>query len=191
MKVLLRILMFIVALGLMCGLLAVLSMVTVIPWLSAQVLAWVAAYPWLPLALSVILLFFMAVCLLALVLIVSVPSKRHMFIVNRNMGKVEITRQSIESAAAASLEEVEGVKRSCVHTKGSTTPKKLKLWAEIEPRDGTANWPALGEQVQQHLAQSLSGCLAIDPKKIRVVVRPVLPQNGQGSPHHARVPRVV
>ena len=190
MKVLARIILFLLALCLLVGLLAVLSVFTAIPWLSDFVQDLTARYSWLTLAFSIVLLACIAAAVLALILIVSVPTKRRLFILGRSAGKIEITRQSVESAAAASLDGIHEVKRYQVQAKGSMRPGKLKLEVQAEPRSGEVNLDAMGQTVQQKLAHDLSHCLAIEPRHIKVRIQPVH-QSVEGRRRSARVPRVV
>ncbi|MGD9559635.1 MAG: alkaline shock response membrane anchor protein AmaP [Oscillospiraceae bacterium] len=190
MKVFVRIVGFLLVLALLAGLVAMLSVFTDIPWLSAFVQGLIVRWPWLNLAFSIVLLCCITAGVLALILIVSVPSKHKLFVVGRDAGKIEITRQSIESAAGASLGGIREVKRYHVQAKGDMRPGKLKLDVQAEPRDGSVNLDAMGRAVQQKLAADLADCLAMDPRHIKVRVQPVHP-SAEARRQHARVPRVV
>lgn len=191
MKILLRILLFLLVLCLLAGLVAALALLVPIPWLSGVVQQWAGALPWLPVAVGVVLIFFAALCVLGLILTLSVPAKRKQFILPREMGTIEVTRQSIESAAAGTLEGIPEVKRYHVQARGDLRPGKVKLAAEIEPRNGRTDLVALGQQVQQRLARELADSLEIDPRHIRVTIKPVQHQSGEAAARHSRVPRVV
>lgn len=190
MKVLLRIVLFLLALCLLAGLLAILSVFTAIPWVSGFVQGLLAAWPWLPLALAVVLLFCMAATVLGLVLILSVPSKRRLLVLGRENGNIEITRQSVESTAGASLDEIPELKRYHVQAKGDMRPGRLKLEVQAEPRGGLVDMAQLAAGIQQRLAADLAGCLAMDPKHIHVRIQPIHQQQ-EGRRQHSKVPRVV
>ena len=192
MKILVRILLCLLVLCLLGGLAAALGMVADVPWLSAQVAALMGAYSWLATALAVVLLFFGALCVLALVLLVSVPVKRRRYVVNQGLGRIEITRQSIESAAAACLDEIQAVKRYHVRTGGPLRPRKLRLEAEIEPREANIDLLELGKSIQQRLAQDMACSLEIDPKHVQVAITTVhRPWQQEAEHNHGKVPRVV
>lgn len=192
MKILLRVLLLGLVLALLCGLVAMLGTLVAVPWLTGFIQSARAAYPWLDLALAIVLLFFMAACVLAVVLLLSVPSKRRVFVVHRAMGDIEISKQSIEGVADACLRDVAGVKRASAHVKGDPRPGRLKIRVQAQPRDGGVPLAALGDEIQTRLRQALSGSLAIEPKHIHVKLQPVHPAGQTGRSHgHARVPRVV
>lgn len=189
MKVVLRVILFIVGLGLLCGLAGALALITTVPWLSDFVSRLTGTYTWLPMVFAIVLLFFMAVSVLGLVLVVSVHPKKNLFVLNRDGGKIEITRQSVESEANKALEAVPELKRYHVHTRGDMRPGKLKLEVQAEPRDRQTDLARLGQTVQQHLSQVLAECLAIRPEHVKVRIQPVSTQ--ETHHHHAKVPRVV
>lgn len=190
MKIIVRAILFVLVLCLLAGLAGVLSLITPIPWLSDFVAGLTSRYTWLPMVLAAIVLLYAAASVLALVLIVSVPTKRKLFILNRDGGKIEITRQSIESEANAALGTMRELKRYHVEAKGDLRPGKLRLAVQAEPRDPNTNLAQLGDAVQAHLAKVMGECLAIAPKHVKVRIQPVAPSH-ENRHHHAKVPRVV
>lgn len=188
MRILGRIVLFLLVLALLAGLLAVVGILTPVPWLSAMVQRAYQAMPWLTMALAGVVLLFAALCVLALVLLATVPTRRRYFVVKRELGDIEITKQSIESAASAALSGLSGLKRFHVQVKGSPGPHRVHLDVDAEPAEGES-LAAMGDEVQTSLAETLRCSLAVDPKRVRVRVVPVPPGHVEGG--HARVPRVV
>lgn len=193
MKTAVRVVLFILALLLLVGLLCVLSTLTAIPWLSSFVAGLMKDYSWLPTVFAVCVLLCMAATVLALVLLVSVPTSRRLYIQKRSTGQIEITAHSIEAAAGHAVAGVAGVKRSQVRVKGSPSPGRVRLFIEVEPRDADAPFTQLGEAVQGQVTESLQASLAISPDDIRVRIRRAEYQKGTDG--HGRggnkVPRVI
>lgn len=190
MKIFVRVVLFVLVLCLIAGLAGVLSLITPIPWLSDFVTGLTSRFTWLPLVLGAVVLLFAAISVLALVLIVSVPTKRKLFILNRDGGKIEITRQSIESEANAALGAMRELKRYHVAAKGDLRPGKLRLEVQAEPRDPNINLPRLGDAVQTQLAKVMGDCLAIEAKHVKVRIQAIEPSH-ESRHRHAKVPRVV
>lgn len=192
MKIFIRVVLFVLAFILLLGLACALSTFTAIPWLTDFVAGLVSSYSWLPALLAAFILFCMAATVLALVLLVSVPTKRHLYILRRSAGQIEITTRSIESAAAQMLAEVPGVKRSHVRIKGNPRPHKVKLFIEVEPRDPAQSLSALGEDIQVKVRQGLENSLTISPASIKVRIRQAdYQKNADGRRGHSKVPRVI
>lgn len=192
MKILGRILLFILVLALLAGLLMTLSWFVAIPWVSDFTVQMTRGYFWMPLALGIVVLFFMAVCVLALVLLVSVPTKRNLYLIKRDAGNIEITKHSIENAVGGTLESMRDVKRYHVRLKGNPKPHKLRVKLQVEPRDNTVHLGQLGADVQQRVQDELAQSLAIEPGRISVKIQSVQYQQQEGRQHgHSRVPRVV
>lgn len=188
MKLFFRILLGILALALLAGLVGLLSLYTALPWVSAFTAGLLRQLPWLPLAFSVVLLVCIAACLLAIVLLFSVPGGRRTLVLGRDMGRIEVSSHSIESVVGASLASVHEVKRYHVHLGGDPRPHRLKVYIQAEPRDSSAPLAELGRQVQQQVQQDLAACLSIELRAVTVKLQP-LPQ-GQAT-RHSKVPRVV
>ncbi len=188
MKVFLRILMFLVVLVLLAGLAAVLSVFVAVPWLSAFVAQLQTAYSWLSLAFAVVLLVLGAACVLALVLLISVPIQQPVYVVPRNMGNIEITRQSIESAAGHALTDVEDIKQYTVQLKGNPLPEKIRLAVHVEPRTAAVDMVQLGDQVQAAVRENLKKYLEVDPTFVNVKIQ--LYSRGEVE-SHAKAGRVV
>lgn len=193
MKTAVRVVLFILAFLLLVGLLCVLSTLTAIPWLSSFVAGLMESYPWLSTAFAVCVLLCMAAAVLALVLLVSVPTTRRLYIMKRNTGQIEITAHSIEAAAGHAAAAVAGVKRCHVRVKGSPSPGKVQLFIEVEPRDADAPFAQLGETVQAQVTKDLQNSLAISPDGIRVQIRQAEYQKGSGGNGrgNSKVPRVI
>lgn len=189
MRVLGRIVLFLLVLTLLAGLAGVLGTLVTVPWLSGAVQQAHTAAPWLPTALAAVVLVFAALCVLALVMLLTVPTRNRFFIVNRSMGDIEITKQSIESVATGTLAGITGLKRFCVQVRGNPKPGKIRLQVDAEPADGVS-LAALGDEVQTQLSEAMRSSLAVDPKHVRVRVAPVQPGHAMDS-RHAKVPRVV
>lgn len=187
MKVLFRIILFLLLLVLLCGVAGILSIFTPIPWLSSFVQTSMKAYPWLTLVFSIMLLVFAAAVALALILTVSVPTKKKLFVLGRGMGRIEITRRSIESVASATVETVPDVKRYFVQVKGSLRPRRVKLDVQVEPQDEYVDLAQLGAAVQQRLVQEMAESLAVEPRHVKVRIQPV----HHHQRHLDKVPRVV
>lgn len=182
-----RLVLFLLVLVLLAGLLAVLGILAPVPWLSDVVQRGYQAIPWLTTALAAVVLVFAALCVLALILLLSLPTRPKYFILGRSMGDIEITKQSIESVACTTLSGMDGLKRFHVQVKGNPKPGHIRLDVDAEPKDGVS-LAALGDEVQTGLAEAMRSSLAVDPKHVRVRVTPV-PQGSAQA--HARVPRVV
>lgn len=192
MKILGRVILFILALILLAGLLCVLSTFVAIPWLSDYVAGLMKSYSWLPLVLGIFVLFCMAAAVLALILLVSVPTKRRLYILKRAPGQIEITNRSIESTTAHIIGEIPGVKRSQVRLKGNPGPHKIKIHVDVEPRDATAPLAQLGETIQNNVREGLENSLAISPKAIKVKIHETEYQKGtNGHRGKSKVPRVI
>lgn len=192
MRIFIRVVLFILAFILLLGLACVLSTFTAIPWLTDFVAGLVKGYGWLPTVFAAFVLFCMAATVLALVLLVSLPTRRHLYVLRRSAGQIEITTRSIESAAGQILAGVPGVKRSHVRIKGNPRPHKIRLYAEVEPRDPTQPFAALGEAIQLAVKEGLENSLAISPQSIRVRIRQgEYQKDTDGRRGSAKVPRVI
>lgn len=189
MRILGRIILFLLVLALLAGLLAVLGVLVPVPWLTETVQRVYQMWPFVITAMAVTVLVFAALCVLALILLITVPTRRKYFIVSRSMGDIEITKQSIESVAGATLSRIDGVKRYNAQVKGNPKPGSIRIDVDIEPADGIS-LAALGDEVQTQLAEAMRSSLAVDPKHVKVRVTPVQPGHAENS-RQARVPRVV
>lgn len=192
MKILGRVLLFILALILLAGLLCVLSTFTAIPWVTDFVAGLMKSHAWLPVAFGIVVLVCMAAAVLALVLLVSVPTRRRLYILKRSPGQIEITARSIESAVTHALGEVPGIKRCHVRLKGNPRPQKIRLHIAVEPREPGEPFAALGEAIQREVKDRLEHSLLISPKSIRVRIHEAEYQkNIDGRRGSSKVPRVV
>lgn len=187
MKAVLRVLLFLITLVLLVGVAAILSLLVRIPWLSRFTVQSVLAYPWLTLAFAIVLAIFILATLVALVLIVAMPSKSGIYTLHRDMGKLEITRQSIESGAGITLDSFAEVKRYDVKALGDLSPGKVKLDIIAETK-GTTNFETLGQQIQTRVAADLASSLGMEPGNVQVRMRPYTPHARDEK--NSRVPRV-
>ena len=119
MKALIRVLTFLVALCVLAGLVMLLAIVTRLPWLVTITSPFFNMYPWMPTALAAVVLFLMAATLFGIVLIFSVPAGRGSYVVQRPIGKIEISTHCIESAAMHTLSGIAGVKRYHAHVRNN------------------------------------------------------------------------
>lgn len=188
MRLLGRILLFLLVLVLLTGLLMALSTFYTIPWLSGFTAQAGQTFPSLNLALSIVLVFFIALNVLALILLVTVPTKRRIFTVRREMGRIDISPQSIVSAAEQALSTLPGLRRYSVAVAGHPSPGSVKLDIQAEPKPD-ANLVPLGDDIRQRVTEALSGGLDITPQSIHIRMQPV--RQAQQGGQHARVPRVV
>ncbi len=192
MKVLSRILLVLVVLCMAAGLVALLSLTTFaarFPWLTALVHPFFARYPWLPMALAVEVLVLLALCVLAIVLAVSRPTGRGHFTIHRKMGKIEISKQSIESAACELLSTVEGLKRYAVQVTGTPKENRVKLAVSFEPQNG-ADMTKLAAAAQDAVQNGLAHSLGVDVQSVHVLIREC-PAKEAPAPQYAQVPRVI
>ncbi len=185
MRVLGRVLLFLLVLALLVGLVMVVSALVPVPWLSDFTRQAVRMLPWLSIVFAAVLLLFALVCVLALVLLASVPTRRRLYVLRRNEGRIEIERHSIERAIGGMLEEIGGVRRYRVQLRGQPSPRKLRVRLQVQPRDTMVDLGPLGQEIQTRLTSGLAESLAVEPKHVRVKIQPV------GEDKHAKVPRVV
>lgn len=192
MKVLVRVLLFLLLLCLLCGAAALGSLFVSIPWLSAFVGGLLGGEPWMKIVLSVVLLCFMAGCVLAAILALTLPTRRKLFITKGEAGKIVVSRKSIEDAAGHSIEHIYNAKRYYVRAKGKLRPRRLKLALQVEPRNSGMDLPQLCAEVQEQVKKDMAESLGMNPKRIKVKVEPVYYQTQEGEhQQHVKVPRVV
>lgn len=190
MKKLFRVLLFLLALVLLAGLAGVLSTIYTIPWLTGFTHQMMNAYPWLSLALAIVLMVYIVLTVAFIIFVCVAPSKKNIYTIHKNMGRLEITRQSIESAAGITLQNIPAVKRYAVHVKGNPTPGKVKLAIQVETKDAET-LASLGEEIQTRVAQDLENSLAIKPEHVKVRIEPYTIQQRDSAHNHKSIPRVV
>lgn len=192
MKIFIRVILFILALVELFGLILVFSTFTDLPGFTTLVGNMEKSFPWLSLALSIVLLVCIAAVLLALILLASFPTGRNLYTLKKNMGYIEITKASIESAAEHTLAGIPDIRRFHVRAKGRPDPQKLRLYLEIEPKSADQPFTELADKAQAQVQESLKSSLDIDPGKIHVRVEITSYQDSaDGKKGSSKLPRVI
>lgn len=192
MKILVRIVLFILALVELFGLVLIFSTFTDLPGFTTLAKNIGDSFPWLSLAFSIVLLACIAAALLALILLVSFPAGRNLYVMKRELGHIEITKNSIESATGHTLAEMPTIKRFHIRTKGNPNPRKLRLYIEIEPKAMDIHFAQLAADAQEKVRVALKDSLEIEPGKIHMRVEKASYQDSiDGKKNHSKLPRVI
>lgn len=170
-----KIFLFIVALLLLAGLLLILSQFVNIPYISSFTVTALQNYSWLATALAVVVVFFLIATVVGLLTDIFGTESSKNYEMRENMGRIEVSKKSIESTADIAMGEVPGVRRHSAKLQGSPHPGKvtLNVTAEVEPN---SKYIHTGEEIQTHVADGLAASLGIQPEKVHVKLTPVSSQ---------------
>ncbi|MFV0401084.1 MAG: alkaline shock response membrane anchor protein AmaP [Oscillospiraceae bacterium] len=190
MKFILRILLAALALVFVVGQLCIASQFLSVPVVSDAVRNLIASQSWFSIVLAIVSLTGALAFAVLFVAILAWPSHRKDFVAVQNMGRLEISKKSIESTAGLAVQDISDVKRFQVKVKGEPSPGKVKLEVLTETRE-PVDFVGLGNQIRSKVSQDLSGSLGITPGRINVKVVPFTPQEHASGHSRTAPPRVI
>lgn len=192
MKAFLKSLMTIIVLIYVLGMIAILSMFTHIPWLTGRITRLVNRYESSKMIASIIILVSVFLTIILLIIVLSSIPKSKSVIYNNNLGKLELSKKSIEAVAYSAVREFKEVGDSKASIKGNASPKKLKMQIDIEPRNASVPIEHLGGLIQKNVVEKLASCLSIDAKAINVKVHKAeIKADNTGKNTGKKQPRVI
>lgn len=191
MKIFIRIVGVILALALLAGLVAIFGLLFRVPWLTGFVYQTFLAYPYLFVALAVVLAVFALATLAFIVFAIAKPTKKNIYTLPNDAGRLEITRQSIESGVGITLQGIPEVKRYAVQIKGQPKPGKVKVVAHVETY-GNEDFAALGQEIQGRIARDLANSLQMEPGGVSVRInKQKMQEQGSRQERKSTIPRVI
>lgn len=175
------------------GMVAVLSVFAHIPWLTGFVTRLIYRYKSGNLAASIMILFSVFLAIVLLIIALSSIPKTKSVIYHNDLGKLELSRKSIEAVAYSAVREFKEVGNANASIKGNATPEKLKMHIDIEPRNASVSIEHLGEAIQKKVVDKLSSCLSINSDSVYVRVYSVKPKTETNAEkgNSKKQPRVV
>lgn len=158
-----------VALALLAALVLAAATLIHIPWLSNLAVQMTGAFAWAPLALAIALFITAFAALAFFIGILAWPSGKKVYTIPTQNGKLEISRQSIESGACITLQGFHEVKRYSVYAKGRPSPHKLKLDVNADIK-ADADLADLAKRIQTSVSQDMENSLGIKPGHVKVKI---------------------
>ncbi len=161
--------------GLALLLTLLLSSLLAVSWLPDTVETFVRHEPWVLETLAGVL-GLLALALLACLLVVIVfPRRSDVYIMERDAGKLEISRRSIESAAEHVMAGIANVRVCSARVLGSPKPGKTKLRLRAE-LDRSASFVVSGEEIQETVRREMTRTLGIAPDCLLVRMSTFFPK---------------
>jgi uncharacterized alkaline shock family protein YloU len=120
---------------------------------------------------------FICLCFFLLLLVALFsPNKSNNLILVKSKGKLQFTKQTIESAARYSFANLDGINFSKVRAKINRKPENTKIYVKLSLSD-SSELVGLTENIQNKIESSLRLSLGIDIKSINIKVVEVTANN--------------
>lgn len=146
-----------------------------------------------PLLIDVLAGYVALICLcsfLLLLLAVFVPLKSGYLLLVKSKGRLQFSKQAIESTVRCSFAEVSGINFSRVRAKLNKQPEKTRIYVKLSLSD-TSKLAGITETVQDKIEASLAESLGVAVKSIDIKVvefnAEARKENAEDTPKNSRV----